>query len=461
MLMIPADGAARFHGSEEALAEALVNAVAEFAGCECSVGAADGLLAAILAARFAELVPAGESAAFLAPRPIEDLTLRPWSAPSETRRRPGIRADAARHRHPWGCSRHCLSPTFWRGLAPLAPGRIASRGARTWRRPCCGEPRRTSGSSTSLRTPPRTHRAAHSRCAPLAERLDAALLAAGARCGKVRIAARTERGESLERVWRTDVGASAGAFASHMADRVRWQLEGWLSGTVRRPRARCGNRRPCFARRDRGRRGAARRRAVVPMGRHLRRRLARAARHGAGAGTAGARRRARRSRTRWPHPRASVFMRSRGVKRRRSPRAQRTRGPAASPIPPPRRCSPRPLEIHVLDAGGTPVTRRPQPRHERPTHVGAAAGRSSRRAGARRATGTRLPGHVGRRRGAGMGRPRPVEAWAGPWPIVERWWSADGSRRAFLQVALRAADDAAGPALLIAFARALDARGRL
>jgi protein ImuB len=30
-----------------------------------------------------------------------------------------------------------------------------------------------------------------------------------------------------------------------------------------------------------------------------------------------------------------------------------------------------------------------------------------------------------------------VDAWAGPWPVVERWWSEDASRRAYLQVALR------------------------
>ncbi|WP_350349907.1 DNA polymerase Y family protein [Agromyces sp. G08B096] len=27
------------------------------------------------------------------------------------------------------------------------------------------------------------------------------------------------------------------------------------------------------------------------------------------------------------------------------------------------------------------------------------------------------------------GRPRPVQAWAGPWPVVEHWWDADRARR--------------------------------
>jgi protein ImuB len=44
-----------------------------------------------------------------------------------------------------------------------------------------------------------------------------------------------------------------------------------------------------------------------------------------------------------------------------------------------------------------------------------------------------------------------VDAWAGPWPIFERWWSEDGSRRAFLQVAL-----ADGRAVLVAGQAAQD-----
>ena len=43
----------------------------------------------------------------------------------------------------------------------------------------------------------------------VAHELDQALLAASVRCGRVRIVARTERGDTLERVWRTDVGTRA------------------------------------------------------------------------------------------------------------------------------------------------------------------------------------------------------------------------------------------------------------
>ncbi|NMM16972.1 MAG: DNA polymerase Y family protein, partial [Cellulomonas sp.] len=73
LLLLPADGASRYHGSEEVLSERLVTAVAEQTGHEAHVGTADGLLASILAARTGSVVGPGASREFLAPRGIEDL----------------------------------------------------------------------------------------------------------------------------------------------------------------------------------------------------------------------------------------------------------------------------------------------------------------------------------------------------------------------------------------------------
>lgn len=43
------------------------------------------------------------------------------------------------------------------------------------------------------------------------------------------------------------------------------------------------------------------------------------------------------------------------------------------------------------------------------------------------------------------GQAHPVLAWAGPWPVEERWWDAGGGRRgARLQVVVRD-----GPAMLL------------
>ncbi|MCR6703259.1 MAG: hypothetical protein NVV66_00675 [Cellulomonas sp.] len=59
LLLLPAGGASRYHGSEDALAERLVEAVAQGTGHECAVGTADGLLAAVVAARIGAWVPPG------------------------------------------------------------------------------------------------------------------------------------------------------------------------------------------------------------------------------------------------------------------------------------------------------------------------------------------------------------------------------------------------------------------
>ena len=68
----------------------------------------------------------------------------------------------------------------------------------------------------------------------LAEELHDRLWARGSACTRVVIGAETEHGERLERVWRAEGSLTAGA----IADRLRWQLDGWLQGSARhRPTA--------------------------------------------------------------------------------------------------------------------------------------------------------------------------------------------------------------------------------
>ena len=56
----------------------------------------------------------------------------------------------------------------------------------------------------------------------------------GSACTRIVIGAETEHGEIHERVWRHEGALSAGA----IADRLRWQLDGWLNGSIRhRPTA--------------------------------------------------------------------------------------------------------------------------------------------------------------------------------------------------------------------------------
>jgi len=70
LLAFPAAGPARYHGSEQVLAERVVDTAATAGGGECWVGIADGLFAAALAARRGILVPPGLTPAFLAEHPV-------------------------------------------------------------------------------------------------------------------------------------------------------------------------------------------------------------------------------------------------------------------------------------------------------------------------------------------------------------------------------------------------------
>jgi protein ImuB len=94
-----------------------------------------------------------------------------------------------------------------------------------------------------------------------------------------------------------------------------------------------------------------------------------------------------------------------------------------------------PAPVEVLDAGGTPVTvDRRLAISAPPTWVRLEADPNDERA--RAANRHPASGHVGQVKAPVWDRPRPVEAWAGPWPIAQRWWSGDASRGAYLQVSL-------------------------
>ncbi len=65
----------------------------------------------------------------------------------------------------------------------------------------------------------------------LADRFAAGLADHGLTCQRISIEAETEHGERLARLWRHDSALTAPA----IVDRIRWQLDGWLSGTARSP----------------------------------------------------------------------------------------------------------------------------------------------------------------------------------------------------------------------------------
>jgi protein ImuB len=231
LMVLSVRGAARYFGSELLAAERLVDAVAA-AGVECQVGIADQLPTAVFAARAGRIVESGGDASFLAALSIRQLAGEPSLAA------PG---------------REDLADLLWRmgirtigQFAALSSTDVASRfgaDAIVAHRFARGEPAR----GPSGREPPRELDAVMS-CDPPVDRVDAAAFAgrslagelhrslesAGVGCTRLAIHAVTANGEELQRVWRCAEPLTEDA----TADRVRWQLDGWLN------RRGAGQRRP-------------------------------------------------------------------------------------------------------------------------------------------------------------------------------------------------------------------------
>ncbi len=288
------------------------------------------------------------------------------------------------------------------GHSRLAPGRRPRRAAA---RPP-SRPRPTSRVSAELDPPADTVAPAAFLARGMAEELHRRLWARGSACTRVVIGAETEHGERLERVWRAEGALTAAA----MADRLRWQLDGWLQGSARhRPTAGitrlwlvpdevvpAGGRQLGFwgtdvATADRAARAVARVQGLLGPGVGRRARVARRPRPGraGGAGRRGGRR---------PHRRAA-----------RGPPRSRVAGPwpGRLPAPSPARVPTAPPAAELVDAGGSSL--RVSGRGE----VSAAPARLS----------------------VAGGPWQEVVAWAGPWPLEERWWDpASARRRARFQV---------------------------
>ena len=236
LLVLPVRGAARYFGSEQAAAERLVDAVAA-AGAECQVGIADRLPTAVFAARAGRIIEPGNDAVFLSALSIRQLATEPSLAA------PG---------------RDDLADLLWRmgirnigQFAALSRADVASRfgaDAVAAHRFARAEPSR----GPSGREPPPDLDAVMD-CDPPIDRVDAAAFAgrslasdlhrslesAGVGCTRLAIHAVTANGEELNRVWRCAEPLTEDA----TADRVRWQLDGWLNR--RNPKTGRPRRSPC------------------------------------------------------------------------------------------------------------------------------------------------------------------------------------------------------------------------
>ncbi|MGO9069332.1 DNA polymerase Y family protein [Mycobacterium sp.] len=225
LVVLPVRGAARFFGSEQQAAERLTDAVAA-AGAECQVGIADQLSTAVFAARAGRVVQPGEDARFLSALSIRQFATEPsLSGPG--------RAD--------------LADLLWRmgirtigQFATLSRTDVASRfgaDAVSAHRFARGEPER---GPSGREAPAELDAVLH--CDPPIDRVDAAafagrslasalhqtLIAAGVGCTRLAVHAVTANGEELRRVWRCAEPLAEDA----TADRVRWQLDGWLNTRI-------------------------------------------------------------------------------------------------------------------------------------------------------------------------------------------------------------------------------------
>lgn len=248
ILLMSARGPARHAGGEERLAERIVDAVADLTGWDCSVGIADGPFAALLAARAGRVVRTGRSADYLVPHPIAALRHAPvgpgWghrdqAAPAVGEKRLDLaevvdllqRLGIATLGDLAALPASSVADRFGPDVALL---HLLSRGLEP-SPPAAHRPEQPIEAITVLETPlVRTDQAAFV-ARPLAEHLHAMLVERGLICTRLRIVARTENGEEMERTWRHDGALTV----ADVVDRIRWQCDGWVT-SARLGRARTG-----------------------------------------------------------------------------------------------------------------------------------------------------------------------------------------------------------------------------
>jgi protein ImuB len=215
---VAAKGPAGYYGGEERAAERLVEHTALACGVEIQAGIAEGTFAAMLAARAGRIVPVGDTPGFLAGMDIAALD-RPDLV--DLLRRLGVRTLADFAALPAGD----VMARF--GFDAAYAHRLASGHDD---RPLAVRNPPPDLAVTGEYDPPleRVDMAAFAGRA-LADRLHERLAGYGLAATRLGIEAHTAAGEELHRTWRHDGLLDAAA----LADRVRWQLDGWLTGTGR------------------------------------------------------------------------------------------------------------------------------------------------------------------------------------------------------------------------------------
>ncbi len=394
---IAARGPGRYFGGEERLAAKITAAVAR-QGIDCRTGVADGLFAALLAAGVTRsgatlipagtvtIVPPGGAADFLAPFGVAVLEI-----PELTALLPRLGLDtlgkfaalpAAEAASRFG-TQGALAHRMARGLdpRPLAP------------RP----PPADLTAECEFDPPEQQSEPVVFAAKALAGQLHASLAARGSACVRVRVQAVCADGQEITRLWRHDGLLSALA----VAERVRWQLDGWRPGQSAKddePGARLAGGVillrliPDQVTRDQGRQLGLWGDAVASD------RVARAA---------------VRIQAMLGHDAVTRPVLTGG----RSPGQQVLLVPFGDTAVPPLPAG-RPWPGRI--PAPAPATSLPEPR---PALVTDDSGNLVEVSGRAQLSG------VPARLSAAGGPPLEIVSWAGPWPVTERWWDPDRARR--------------------------------
>ena len=229
-------GPSRYFGGDQSMSDRAARIVVDVLEGSTSVhvGTADGRFAALRAAALAEpnrarVVQAGASAAFLSSLPIGLLAIDD-QVPAKRKQLEDLVDVLSR-----------LGLTSLGSFAVLEVSDVIARfgavgvRAHTWARGLDDRPASPEDPPAELEVsidldPPvqRVDQAAFVAKA-LAEEFIRKLGGRGISCARVAIVAESEHGETQLRLWRSEEAFSAPA----ISDRMRWQLDGWLSGPVR------------------------------------------------------------------------------------------------------------------------------------------------------------------------------------------------------------------------------------
>ena len=405
-LCLSTRGPSRYFGGDSALAVEMAAAVAGVVGWSgWRVGVADGLFAARLAARGCQpgghlVVPVGEGRKWLAPHPVSALG-KVFEDLVDLLRRLGLQSLGDLADLP----------------GPSVLGRFGTEGVMAHRlaRGLDDRPFQARISPPDLAVgieldPPESRvEAAAFVAKALADDLLARLESAGLSCTKVAVEVETEHGERLVRRWRHE-----GELSAHsLSERTRWQLDGWL------------------ARSDGGPTGGITLIRLAPeevhpdKGRQL----------GLWGGTADSDARAGRAFARVQGilgPDAvvtAVLQGGRGPAERvrfvawgdfRGEEDENRRGGSRRAEKPP------PWPGGLMEPSPALVHRLPRPAEVRDEDGGAVE-----------VTGRGALSSVPASVSVDGGGWQEVVAWAGPWPVEERWWDGGGRRRARFQILLK------------------------